>query len=141
MHWQDLLRKGNNHYDEQQWTKAELYYKSAFSQLEGMWSKGEQHESLLMAWICTCHNLGTLFESIGEYEHSINYYVKAYQQARSTSQNTSESQSLRNLAFSALSMTLNPILIFAQKYPTCEHCIVELKQLKQTLDHDPTVIH
>ncbi len=141
MNWQDLLKKGNNHFDEQQWTKAELYYKSAFSQLEGMWSRSEQHESLLMAWICTCHNLGTLFESTGEYQRSIGYFVQAYQETRRTSQNQSESQSLRNLAFGALSMTLNPILTFAQKYPTCEHCVVELQRLKQTLDYDTNVIH
>ena len=141
MNWQSLLKKGNNHFDEQQWTKAELYYKSAFSQLEGMWCKNQECESLLMAWICTCHNLGTLFESTGEYERSIEYYVKAYQETRSTSQNQQVSHSLRNLAFGALGMTLNPILIFAKKYPTCEHCIVELQRLKQTLDYETNIIH
>lgn len=87
MHWQQLLLKGNDFFEAQQWYQAECYYKSAYSQLEGRWNKDESYESLLMAWICACHNLSTLFEKQGDLEHAIGYLIKAYQQAYFTSQN------------------------------------------------------
>jgi hypothetical protein len=141
MHWQGLMEKGNSCFEAQQWTKAELYYKSAFSQLEGRWQQSVEHESLLMAWICACHNLATLFETRGDYDRSIGYLVKAYQEAFRTSQNDMATYSLRNLAFGALGTTLNAIVHFTDKYPTCEHCIKQLTRLQQTVECQADVLH
>ncbi len=141
MNWQNLLTKGNRYFDEQQWIKAELYYKSAYSQLEGRWQYGKEHESLLMAWICTCHNLGTLFETKGDYESAIGYLLQAYQEAHRTSQNANASHSLRTLAFNALKTSLQAILLFSQKHPTCEHCIAQLERLQKTLDFEAHILH
>lgn len=141
MHWQLLMRKGNGCFEAQQWTKAELYYKSAFSQLEGRWLQGKESESLLMAWICACQNLATLFETQGEYQNSIGYLVKAYQEAFRISQNSAASSSLRGLAFGALGTTLQAIMYFAQKYPTCEHCLKQLQNLQQTIECQVDIVH
>ena len=141
MHWQQLMSKGNNYFETQQWGKAESYYKTVFSQLEGQWEVGKDNESLLMAWICACHNLASLFEAKGEYERSIGYLVRAYQQAYYISQNSFMESSLRYLAFNALKTTLDPIIIFSTKYPTCENCIEQLKRLEQTLDAKMKTIH
>lgn len=141
MHWQHLMEKGNNSFENQQWRKAELYYKSAFSQLEGRWLQDFESESLLMAWICACHNLATLFETTAQYELSIGYLVKAYQEAFSVSQNDSASNSLRSLAFGALGTNLQAILSFANKYPTCEHCLQQLNHLQQTITCQSDVAH
>jgi len=141
MHWQHLLTKGNTCFDEQQWTKAELYYKSAFSQLEGRWDSGEEHEPLLMAWVCACHNLGTLFETQGDYERAIAYLLKAYQEAHRTSQNERASYSLRSLGFNALKTSLQAILSFTQKHPTCDHCLEQLERLQKTINFDAHILH
>lgn len=141
MHWQVLMEKGNYSYEAEQWTKAELYYKSAFSQLEGRWFHDKECESLLMAWICACQNLATLFEAQGEFQNSISYLVKAYQEAYRTSQNDDVSYSLRGLAFSALADRLEAILHFAKKYPTCEHCLQQLENLQQTIECQVDVVH
>lgn len=141
MHWQLLMKKGNRCFEQQQWTKSELYYKSAYSQLEGLWLKDAEYESLLMAWICACQNLATLFETRGEYDSSIGYLVKAYQEAFHVSQNNTVSYSLRGLAFGALSTTLNAILHFTDKYPTCEHCLARLHQLRETLECEADIVH
>lgn len=141
MHWQLLMKKGNGCFEEQQWTKAELYYKSAYSQLEGLWLQDVEYESLLTAWICACQNLATLFETQGEYDRSIGYLVKAYQVAFNTSQNSIASNSLRSLAFSALGTTLRGILHFTDKYPTCEHCLLQLNRLQQTIECQADIVH
>ncbi|MGB2738971.1 MAG: tetratricopeptide repeat protein [Cognaticolwellia sp.] len=141
MNWQNLLTKGNTYFDKQQWTKAELYYKSAFSQLEGRWESGEEHESLLMAWVCACHNLGTLFETQGDHERAIGYLLQAYQEAHRTSQNELASYSLRSLAFNALKTSLNAILSFTQKHPTCDHCLEKLERLQTTLNFEAQTLH
>ncbi|GHE78992.1 tetratricopeptide repeat protein [Thalassotalea profundi] len=141
MHWQQLMSKGNNFFETQQWGKAESYYKSVFSQLEGQWERGKDNESLLMAWICSCHNLATLFETKGDYESAIGYLVQAYQQAYSISQNPNLTHSLRYLAFNALKTTLNPILIFSTKYPTCENCLEQLRRLQLTLEAEVYTVH
>ena len=141
MNWQNLLTKGNNYFDQQNWIKAELYYKSAFSQLEGRWDSGEEHESLLMAWICACHNLGTLFETQGDHERAIGYLRQAYQEAHRTSQNDQASYSLRTLAFNALKTSLHAIMAFTQKYPTCDHCLEQLDRLERTLNFEAHTLH
>ena len=141
MHWQNLMNKGNSCFETQQWTKAECYYKSVYCQLEGLWGKSEELESLLMAWICACHNLATLFETQGECERAIGYLVLAYQQAYNISQNNNATSSLRHLAFNALNTTLKPIMMFSNKYPTCEHCLAQLKRLEQTLTAEMNTVH
>ena len=141
MHWQRLMEKGNNYFEAQQWTKAECYHKSVYSQLEGRWEKSEELESLLMAWICACHNLATLFETKGEHERAIGYLVKAYQQAYNVSQNNNVTESLRYLAFNALNTTLAPIVMFSKKYPTCENCLAQLTKLQQTLEVNTGTVH
>lgn len=141
MNWQNLLMKGNTYFDNQQWIKAELYYKWAYSQLEGRWSKGEEHESLLMAWVCTCHNLGTLFETQGEHERAIGYLLQAYQEVHRTSQDENSSYSLRSLAFEALKTALQAIMSFTQKHPTCEHCLAQLQHLQKTLEFEANTLH
>jgi tetratricopeptide (TPR) repeat protein len=141
MHWQKLMNKGNSYFNAKQWSRAECYYKSVYTQLEGRWEIDKESESLLMAWICACHNLGTLFEAKGEHERAIGYLVKAYQQAYNTSQNNNASDTLRYLAFNALNMTLRPIILFSKKHPTCENCITQLKRLQLTLDTEMNTIH
>ena len=141
MNWQNLLIKGNTYFDEQQWLKAELYYKSAYSQLEGQWDCGEEHEPLIMAWVCTCHNLGTLFETQGDHEKAIGYLLQAYQEVHRTSQDESATYSLRSLAFNALKTSLQAIMSFTQKYPTCEHCLKQLARLQQTLEFEAQTLH
>ncbi|XQW83722.1 hypothetical protein ACOYR1_11275 [Thalassotalea piscium] len=141
MQWQELMVKGNNHFEEKQWNKAESYYMSVCSQLEGQWHKSNESESLLMAWICACHNLSTLYEAKGEYESAIQCLVRAYQQSYITSQNDQASNSLRYLAFNALKTTLNPILSFTKKYPTCEDCLIKLKRLQKILTSEINTVH
>tara|TARA_R110000737_G_scaffold71823_2_gene100350 strand:- start:474 stop:929 length:456 start_codon:yes stop_codon:yes gene_type:complete len=141
MNWQHLLTAGNTYFDQQQWTKAELHYKSAFSQLAGRWDSGQEHEPLLMAWICTCHNLGTLFETQGDYDRAIGYLLQAYQEAHRISQNESARYSLRTLAFNALKTSLHAILSFTQKHPTCEHCLEQLQRLQKTIDYEAETLH
>lgn len=141
MHWQKLMNKGNSYFKAKQWDRAECYYKSVYSQLEGRWELGKKYESLLMAWICACHNLGTLFETTGDHERAIDYLVKAYQQAYYTSQKNTASDSLRYLAFNALNMTLRPIISFSKTHPTCENCIEQLNRLQLTLDTEMNTIH
>lgn len=141
MHWQNLIKKGNDCYESQQWNKAELYYKSAYSQLEGRWQQSVEHESLLIAWMCACHNLSVLFETQGEYDRSIGYLVKSYQKVFHISQCCNVRSSLRGLAFGALAKALNEILHFANKYPTCEHCLLKLNRLQQTIECQVDVQH
>lgn len=141
MTWQHLLTTGNNYFEQQKWTKAELCYKSAFSQLAGRWHSGEEHEPLLMAWICTCHNLGTLFETQGDYQSAIGYLLQAYQEAYRISQNESARYSLRTLAFNGLKTSLQAILSFTKKHPTCEHCLEQIQGLQKTLAYEAETWH
>jgi len=141
MNWQNLLTKGNTYFDKQQWVKAELYYKSAYSQLAGRWDCGKKHESLLMAWVCACHNLGTLFETQGDHERAIGYLLQAYQEVHRTSQDESASDSLRTLAFTALKTTLQAIMFFTQKHPSCEHCLAQLEHLQKTTEFEVQTLH
>ncbi len=60
--WQELLTIGNDFYKSNDWQQAEYHYELAFVLLLDMCQNAPADCDTLMAWICTCHNLSTLFE-------------------------------------------------------------------------------
>ena len=60
--WQALLNAGNQLYQKEKWSEAELFYNLAYQMLRKQRDDQPLNCDLLMAWICTCHNLSSLFE-------------------------------------------------------------------------------
>ena len=62
MHWQQLMKQGNDCFDQQQWLQAEYFYQEAITSLDSLWQQDIENIELLMAWISGVHNLSALFE-------------------------------------------------------------------------------
>jgi len=141
MQWQSMLRTGNSYFDEKQWLQAEYYYREAYGVLERQWNDAPLETELLMAWICACHNLSTLFEVQGELEVSLQYLKIPHLKLKELAACDTSSEDLKLIAFKALKFTLTPLLSFAKKYPICANCQKDLLTLQQQLAADAMTLH
>jgi hypothetical protein len=142
--WQKLLRQGNNNYREANWLQAEYCYRKAESLLDNLWQQDQNNEELLLAWVCTAHNLATLYEQQGDYRLSLQYLMVPHQRMLMLSKEEPNSKSIMMTAIRSLAITLNPLLIFRQKHTLCEDCynaMINFCQLSENHRVINTLIH
>ncbi|NQY36010.1 MAG: hypothetical protein HRT37_13770 [Alteromonadaceae bacterium] len=139
--WQEIVVKGNSSVEKHKWQSAEQHYKEAIHILEGLLSNNPKCVESIQGWICSYHNLSILFQQTGKIEqaqkclliphHSMMYMAKK--------EKTDEDQHL--IAMGAIKLTINPLLEFAKKYPTCESCFNKLKSQYQQIHNDGCTYH
>ena len=139
--WQDLLRYGKACFDNKDWLQAEYYFKQAESDLDQLWSQNSKNIELLMAWICSSHNLATLFEEQGNIEVSLQYLLLPHQRLLMLSENQQCCEDVQLIAIWALKLTLPPLITFAEKYPMCQECQRKFTSLEQRLAHNQPLLH
>ena len=139
--WQNLLNNGNECFNEQNWLQAEYYYKQAESHLDILWSANNKDVDLLMAWICTVHNLATLFEAQGNNEVSLQYLLIPHHRMLKLSHNDQSCEDLKLIAMKALKFTFTPLMIFAKKHPMCADCENGLNEFQKRLDAQQPQLH
>ncbi|QDP02309.1 hypothetical protein [Thalassotalea sp. PS06] len=120
--WRTLLKQGNDFYSKEQWLNAELVYFQAYEVLSKECQNYPNDTDTLMAWICTCHNLSTLFEAQGELRTSLHYLLLPQDYCRALLEKNESCEEVRLLAIQALSVTWTPIVEFSKKYPNIQHC-------------------
>ncbi|MBO9488961.1 hypothetical protein J7384_01170 [Endozoicomonas sp. G2_1] len=141
MHWQQLMKQGNDCFDQQQWLQAEYFYQEAITSLDSLWQQDIENIELLMAWISGVHNLSALFEVQEESQVALQFLLIAHQRMLDLSQNQTLSEDMQLIAHRALKTTLMPLLQYSQKYPTCNHCQHALQTLKAQLDQNQETVH
>ena len=141
MQWQQMLKSGNQCFDQEQWLQAEYFYKEAYAELDKQWHQTPKQTELLMAWLCASHNLSTLHEVQGELKVSLQYLKIPHLKLKEIACDDNQCDDLKLIAFKALKFTLTPLLSFAKKYPTCRDCMDDLVKLKQQLDSESVVLH
>ena len=124
--WQQWLIRGNDCFQKQQWSDAECYYRQAYKLLHLYCQECPDNEELLMAWLCSCHNLSTLYEchnNIGlafKFLKIANEYLEHLLTADEVCSNT------MLIALKANNLNQTAILNFMEKHPTCEECCIKL---------------
>jgi len=139
--WQLLVRQGNTFFKEKQWSVAEGFYSEAYDLLVLKYQKDPLSIETLMAWICVCHNLSSLHEAAGNLELSLKFLTVPHEYLKEVMESDVISEKVKSIAFKGISMTLPPILLFAQQHPICETCKDRYLSLKQLLDQKPKVMH
>ena len=125
-YWQELLTKGNQYFHQKNWTEAENYYREAESLLDTQWDNDRNNEGILMAWICSTHNLATLYEKQNEHTVALQYLLIAHKRVFNLAQIGQSNEVLRLIAMKSLKITLTPIILFKKKYPICQDCMMAL---------------
>lgn len=139
--WQRLLKKGNEHYYQENWQQAENYYKAAESLLDKAWCQDTENIEILMAWIGTHHNLAALFEKQGAHQTSLSFLVMPYKRLLSLFAEHHASNKIKVAAIEALKITLEPIELFKKKYPICKTCMEKLLSEERPSTTYNTVLH
>ncbi|WP_077338255.1 hypothetical protein [Pseudocolwellia agarivorans] len=139
--WQRLLTFGNECYEKQNWLQAEYYYKEAELQLDYLWSAEPTNINLLMAWICTLHNLSTLFEQQGDKQIGLRYLLIPHHRMLNLTQSKQATEDVKLIAIKALKLTFPPILVFSQKNPICNDCKQSIQAFQQQLESQQEVVH
>ena len=124
--WQNLLTKGNEHYHDKNWYDAEIYYREAEDILNRAWMYDRENDSLLMAWVCSAHNLAALYEVQNEHVVAMQYLLLAHNRILNLTKIEEPNNDIKFLAMKILKITLAPIITFKTKYPICEDCMEAL---------------
>ena len=115
--WKHLLQEGNNFYHQENWNKAEAQYQKAFQHLMSKCESCPNDSDSLMALICTCHNLSSLFEIQNKLPAAMRYLLLPHEHCRHLVAAHDVHEDHKLLAIKALSLTWEPLLVFARKYP------------------------
>lgn len=115
--WQSLLIAGNDFYQSCKWQEAEEQYDLAFAILMEECQKSPTSCEVLMAWICTCHNLSSLFESQNKLPAAMRYLLLPHEHCKYIVAEHSASEEAKSLAIQAMSVTLPPIVEFSNNHP------------------------
>ena len=139
--WKRLLNFGNECFEKQNWLQAEYYYKEAESTLDYLWSVDSQNVNLLMAWICSLHNLASLFEQQGHKQSALRYLLIPHQRMLNFAKSEHASEDIKLIAINALKITFTPILLFSKRNPICKGCQQNIKTFEHNLQSYEELIH
>jgi len=139
--WQDFIKNGDACAVQYRWLDAEQFYFNAIDQIELEWANDNENFKLLVAWIDSLHKLSALFQAQGQDKAALRYLSLPYQWALTTLDKDTLSPSFRTMVTHALTMTLNPLLVFSQQYPMCENCLESLEATQDWLNETQQVLH
>jgi len=139
--WQSLLKLGNECFHDKQWNQAEYFYSEAYDLLAYGYRNDPLSAHTLMAWICSCHNLSSLYEKVGNLELSLKFLTIPHEYLKEISESNMPNDDVKLIAFKGMSLTLPPILSFSKKYPICDDCVSKLASLEKLIAKDNSYVH
>jgi len=131
--WQSLLTVGNNSFHQGQFGQAEFSYREAYKLLAFSYRDNPLCSETLIAWICTCHNLATLYETIEKFNLALKFLTVPYEYLLEIVNSDNDTGESKLIAFNGLRLTLSPIFTFAKKYPVCQSCLESYSQTNRLL--------
>jgi len=140
-HWRDLLNHGNDNFHNGKFQEAEYCYKEAAFHLDFLWSADTTKVQLLMAWICTYHNLASLFEVQNRPDLSLQYLLIPHKRMLLESKSSDCCDDTKLITHNALNITFKPILMFSERHPVCNSCLESLSDFKADLKFNQLITH
>lgn len=141
LQWQSLVKLGNECFHEKQWQQAEFFYSEAYDLLAFGYRNNPLCEETLMAWICTCQNLSSLYEVVGKLDLSLKFLTVPHEYLQSVTTTPKVGEDIKVLAIKGLSLTLPPILEFAKQHPICGDCLEKFRAQDTLQNFHSTVVH
>lgn len=140
-HWQSLLKNGNDCLDNQQLDQAETFYLQAYDLLSTARGDDPLSSEVLMAWICTCHNLTSVYELFGYLDLSLEYLMIPHEYLMRVSEANYLNDDIKLTAFKGMSITLPAILLFTKNHSHCDGCRSQLPSLQKIMGQEASSIH
>jgi len=139
--WQSLLKLGNDCFHDKEWNQAEFFYSEAYDLLAFSYRNNPMCAGTLMAWICACHNLSSLYEAKQDLDLSLKFLMVPHEYLLEITESKIDNEDVKLIAFKGLSITLSPVLSFAKKYPICDECLDKFTSLKSFIEQKSQPIH
>lgn len=139
--WQSLLKMGNDCFHDKQWSQAEFFYSEAYDLLAFSYRNDPFSSDILMAWICACHNLSSLYERLGNLELALKFLVIPHEYLKEITESKSPGDDIKMIAFKGMTMTLSPILTFIKEHPICNDCVAKYMSLQHLVDEGQQAVH
>lgn len=139
--WRNLLNNGNDNFHNGKLQEAEYCYKEAAFHLDFLWSANTTKVPLLMAWICTYHNLASLFEAKNNPDLSLQYLLIPHKRMLLECNSDDCCDDTKLITHNALKITFMPILMFSKRHPICETCLESLSEFKADLNLNQPITH
>lgn len=139
--WQSLLNMGNQSFHAEHWSQAEFFYSEAYDLLAYAYRDNPLCAETLMAWICTCHNLSSLYEATDNLSLALRFLMVPHDYLKEITEAEGHNEDIKLMALKGLSLTLSPILTFAQKHPICDTCKADLIAMQEKIDRETPVTH
>lgn len=139
--WQLLLKNGNHCFDNQQLDQAETFYLHAYDLLSKARGNDPQSSKLLMDWICTCHNLSSLYQELAHLDLSLEYLMIPHEYLLKVLEANFLADEIKQAAFKGISITLPAILLFAKNHENCDGCCSQFPSLKKIMSLETCTIH
>lgn len=139
--WRDLLNNGNDNFHNGKFQEAEYCYKEAAFHLDFLWSADTTKVPLLMAWICTYHNLASLLEVQNNPDLSLQYLLIPHKRMLLECNSGDCCEDTKLITQNALEITFNPILMFSKRHPVCNACLESLSEFKANIKLNPLITH
>lgn len=140
-HWQSLLKNGNDCLDNRQLDQAETFYLEAYYLLSTARGHDPLSSEVLMAWVCTCHNLTSLYEKFGYLELSLEYLMIPHEYLMRVSEANYLNEEIKLTAFKGISLTLPAIISFTKNHSNCKGCRSQLSSLQKMMGQEASSIH
>ncbi|MDT0605090.1 hypothetical protein [Thalassotalea castellviae] len=139
--WKSLLTHGNDCFKDNQWQKAEYFYSEAYDLLAFGYRNNPQCIETMMAWICSCHNLSSLYERMNKLTLSLKFLTVPHDYLKKVSESDQADNDIKLLALKGLSLTFPPILAFSKNHPICEDCVEELSNMASVSEFSKRQMH
>jgi hypothetical protein len=138
--WQSLLKLGNDCFYDNHLHQAVSFYSKAYDMLALGYKNSPHSADILMAWVCACHNLSSVYEALGDLDLSLKFLKVPYDYLMDISVSNITDEEVKLIAFQGISLTITPILMFAKKYPMCDECQGKFGSLKSLIKQDKTLL-
>ncbi|MEI6894698.1 MAG: hypothetical protein V5789_08715 [Colwellia sp.] len=139
--WQSLLKLGNDCFYEKQWSQAEFFYSEAYDILAYGYRNNPLSADILMAWVCTCHNLSSLYETMGNVNLSLKFLKVPHDYLMEIAESKIPDEDVKLIALKGMSLTIPPIMLFAKKYPMCDDCTLKLGSINNLIEQERSIAH
>ena len=139
--WQEILVRGNSSFEQHKWQSAEQHYKKAIDILDDVLSNNPKCVESIQGWICSYHNLSILFQQTGNLEQAQKCLLIPHHSMMYLAQKEKIDEDQQLIATRAIKLTINPLLEFAKKHPTCESCFNKLMSQYQQIHNDECTYH
>lgn len=139
--WQNLLHQGNAHFHNQEWSYAQLRYVEAYELLTCEFNQSPDNCELMMAWICASHNLSFLHETLGDADNALRFLLAPHEYLKQLIELPDTAEEMQVMFVRGMSLTINAIRLYAQKYPICDDCKALYPSLKAIVRTEQKQLH